>query len=45
VAPEGEFPLGEVADRDEIIREFSGNRLVGVRVIKAEDTANAHGAR
>jgi hypothetical protein len=45
VAPEGEFPLGEVADEDEIIREFSGNRLVGVRVIKAEDITDAQGAR
>jgi hypothetical protein len=36
VAPAGEFALGEVAVEDEIIREFSGNSLVGVRVIKAE---------
>ncbi len=35
VAPEREFALGEVGDNDEIIREFSGDRLVGVRVIKA----------
>jgi hypothetical protein len=35
VAPDGEFALGDVAVEDEIIREFSGNRLVGVRVIKA----------
>jgi hypothetical protein len=35
VAPEREFALGEVADQDEIVREYSGERLVGVRVIKA----------
>jgi hypothetical protein len=35
VAPDGEFALGDVAVEDEIIREFSGDRLVGVRVVKA----------
>lgn len=38
VSPEAEFTLGEVADQDEIIREYSGNHLVGVRVIKAGET-------
>ena len=38
VAPEGEFALGEVAIEDEVIREFSGNRLVGARVIKTGET-------
>jgi hypothetical protein len=36
VAPEGEFPLGEVADDDQIVREFSGDRLVSVRLSKAK---------
>jgi hypothetical protein len=31
IAPEGEFPLGEVADDDRIMCEFSGNRLVLVK--------------
>jgi len=35
VAPEREFALGEVGEHDEIIQEFTGDRLVGVRVIKA----------
>ena len=35
VAPEREFAVGEVAEEDEIVREFSGDRLVGVRVVKA----------
>jgi hypothetical protein len=34
IAPEGEFPLGELSENDQIVREFSGNRLVGVRVVK-----------
>jgi hypothetical protein len=38
VAPEGEFALGDVDVADELIREFSGSRLVGVRVIKAGQT-------
>jgi len=33
----GEFPLGQVDDNDEIIREYSGDRLVGVRLVKAVD--------
>jgi hypothetical protein len=36
VAPEGEFPLGEVADDDRIMREFSGDRLVSVGLSKAK---------
>jgi len=38
VAPEGEFPLGEISDDDQIIRELSGQKLVGVRVVKAKPT-------
>ncbi len=38
VAPEQDFALGEVAEQDEIIREYSGERLVGVRVVKARET-------
>lgn len=34
IAPEGEFPLGEVGDDDQIIREFSGQKLVGAKVVK-----------
>jgi hypothetical protein len=33
----GEFPLGHVDDNDEIIRQYSGDRLVGVRLVKASD--------
>ena len=35
VAPEGEFPVGEVADDNHVVREFSGDRLVSVRLSKA----------
>jgi hypothetical protein len=38
VAPEGEFPLGDVMDDDRIIREFSSDRLVSVRLSKAPAT-------
>jgi len=38
VTPEHEFPLGEVGERDEFVREYSGGCLVGVRVIKAAET-------
>jgi hypothetical protein len=38
VSPDSEFPLGEVRDEDEIIREFAGTRLIGVRVVKAGGT-------
>ena len=38
VAPEREFAVGEVGDQDEIVREYSGDRLVGVQVIKAGKT-------
>jgi hypothetical protein len=37
VSFEGEFLLGEVGNDDEIIREYSGNRLVGVRLNKNGD--------
>ena len=37
LSPDEEFPLGEVDERDEIIREYAGSRLVGVRLIKAGD--------
>jgi hypothetical protein len=37
IAPEGEFPLGEFSDGDQIFREFSGGRLVGVRVVRASE--------
>jgi len=38
VAPDYEFALGEVGEQDEIIREYCGDRLVSVRVIKAGET-------
>ena len=38
ISPDGEFPLGEVRDEDEIIREFEGRRLVRVRVVKPGGT-------
>jgi hypothetical protein len=34
VASDGEFPLGEVGNEDEIIREYSGNSLVAARVVR-----------
>jgi hypothetical protein len=37
IGPEGEFPLGEFSDGDRIFREFSGGRLVNVRVLKASE--------
>lgn len=37
ISREGEFPLGEAHDKDQIIREYSGNRLIGVRLVKADD--------
>jgi hypothetical protein len=37
VAPEGEFPLGEVAEEDRIISEFEGSRLVAARAVKPGD--------
>ena len=30
--------LGEIAEQDEIIREYSGDRLVDVRVVRAGET-------
>ena len=38
VSPEREFALGEVGEQDEIVREYSSDRLIGVRVIKADKT-------
>jgi len=40
VTPEREFPLGDVSDKDQIIREYSGKRLVGVRIVKAGESAS-----
>ena len=37
ITPEGEFPLGDVSNDDQIIREYSGKRLVGVRLVKVND--------
>ena len=37
VSAEGEFPVGEAGEADEIIRDYSGDRLTGVRVVKAGD--------
>lgn len=37
LSAEAEFPIGEVGDQDEIIHEYSGERLVGVRLVKAGD--------
>jgi hypothetical protein len=34
VAAEGEFPVPHLGEDDQMLREFSGNRLVGVRVRK-----------
>jgi hypothetical protein len=38
ISPDSEFPLGEVGDEDEIIREFAGRRLIRVRLAKASGT-------
>jgi hypothetical protein len=35
VAPDRDFPLGEAGPDDEMIREYSGNRLTGVRPVRA----------
>jgi hypothetical protein len=37
ILPTGEFPLGQGDHNDEIIREYSGGRLVAVRLAKAVD--------
>jgi hypothetical protein len=37
IAPEGEFPLGEVSDDDRIICEFSGDRMVRASIQKKND--------
>ena len=37
VTPDDEFPLGEVADDEVIVKEMSGQRVRGVRVIKASE--------
>jgi hypothetical protein len=34
VAPEGEFPIGEMRPDDRLVANFVGDRLVGVRVAK-----------
>jgi hypothetical protein len=36
VSVDREFALGTVDDDKRIVREFSGKRLIGVRVVKAE---------
>ena len=41
IAPEGEFPLGEVGDDDRIAQKFSGRKLVGVSVVKAKTMTRA----
>jgi hypothetical protein len=38
VTAEGEFAVDDVGDQDEIVREYSGDRLVRVQVIKAGKT-------
>jgi hypothetical protein len=37
VSLSGEFPLGLVDHNDQIIREYAGDRLVGVRLVKDVD--------
>jgi hypothetical protein len=37
ILPTGECPLGHVDDTNAIIKEYSGGRLVGVRLAKAVD--------
>jgi hypothetical protein len=34
ISPEGEFQLADAGNNDEIIREYTGNRLVGVRLVR-----------
>ena len=42
IAPEGEFPLGEVDEkRDRIATEFAGSRLVGFRVVRMDESNQA----
>ena len=38
ISAEREFALGELGEQDEIVREYSGDRLTGVSVIKAGKT-------
>jgi hypothetical protein len=38
ISAEREFALGELGEQDEIVREYSGDRLSGVSVIKAGKT-------
>lgn len=40
IAPEGEFPLGELHGDDRIITKFTGSRFTGVRVVKASELGN-----
>lgn len=35
IAPEGEFPFGQVSPGDQMVREFSGERLTSARIVKA----------
>ena len=35
IAPEGEFPLGEVGEEDRIVRDYDGKRLISAHVEKA----------
>lgn len=35
IAPDGEFALGEIAENDEIVQEFSGESIVSARLIRA----------
>ena len=36
IAPEGEFPLGEMGGDEKIIREYSGKRLISAHLEKAK---------
>ena len=39
VAPDNEFAFADAGETDEIVREYAGNRLVGVRLVKAGGAA------
>ena len=43
VSVDGEFALGTVNDDERIVRDFSGKRLIGVRVVKAEQSDKQQG--
>jgi hypothetical protein len=36
ISPDREFSLGSVNEDEEIVRDYDGARLVGVRVVKAQ---------